>query len=111
MDESKQNKINAFVRNASIPRISKESILGLKVSLPSVEIQKRIVKVLDNFDAICSDLNIGLPAEIEARKKQYEYYRDLLLTFAETGSTLPISGSADQRISGSADQRISAERH
>ena len=40
------------------------------------------------LNAICTDLNIGLPAEIEARQKQYEYYRDLLLTFAETGSTL-----------------------
>ena len=41
-----------------------------------------------NFVAICSDLKIGLPAEIEARKKQYEYYRDLLLTFAERGNTI-----------------------
>ena len=52
------------------------------VPVPDVELQERIVNVLDNFDAICSDLNIGLPAEIEARKKQYEYYRDMLLTFA-----------------------------
>ena len=42
--------------------------------------------IRDSFDTICSDLNIGLPAEIEARQKQYEYYRDLLLTFAETGN-------------------------
>ncbi|HAQ91218.1 MAG TPA: restriction endonuclease subunit S, partial [Coprococcus sp.] len=53
------------------------------VPVPPLEIQKKIVDVLDNFDTICSDLNIGLPAEIEARQKQYEYYRDLLLTFAE----------------------------
>ena len=52
-----------------------------QIPLPSLEIQKRIVEVLDNFDAICTDLNIGLPAEIEARQKQYEYYRDKLLTF------------------------------
>ena len=45
--------------------------------------EQRIVKVLDNFDAICTDLNIGLPAEIEARQKQYEYYRDKLLSFKE----------------------------
>ena len=56
-------------------------ILETKIPVPQLSIQQRIVKVLDNFDAICSDLNIGLPAEIEARKKQYEYYRDLLLTF------------------------------
>lgn len=46
-----------------------------------MSIQNKIANVLDHFDAICSDLNIGLPAEIEARQKQYEYYRDLLLSF------------------------------
>ena len=46
------------------------------------------MNVLDNFDAICSDLKIGLPAEIEARKKQYEYYRDLLLSFKPIGTVL-----------------------
>ena len=56
-------------------------ILSLPIPIPSLEVQKRLVKVLDNFDAICSDLKIGLPAEIEARHKQYEYYRDKLLTF------------------------------
>lgn len=56
-------------------------ILSLPISIPSLEVQKRLVEVLDNFDAICSDLKIGLPAEIEARQKQYEYYRDKLLTF------------------------------
>lgn len=49
--------------------------------IPPMEVQERIVKVLDNFDAICSDLGIGLPAEIEKRQKQYEYYRDKLLSF------------------------------
>ena len=52
-----------------------------KIPVPPIDVQERIVKVLDNFDAICSDLGIGLPAEIEARQKQYEYYRDKLLTF------------------------------
>ena len=56
-------------------------ILSLPIPIPSLEVQKRLVEVLDNFDAICSDLKIGLPAEIEARQKQYEYYRDKLLTF------------------------------
>ena len=60
---------------------------SIKVNVPDISIQNRIANVLDNFDAICTDLNIGLPAEIEARQKQYEYYRDLLLTFAESGST------------------------
>lgn len=52
-----------------------------KIAVPPLEVQERIVKVLDNFDAICSDLGIGLPAEIEARQRQYEYYRDKLLQF------------------------------
>lgn len=56
--------------------------------VPPLDVQKRIVNVLDNFESICIDLNISLPAEIEARQKQYEYYRDLLLTFAEKDSML-----------------------
>ena len=60
------------------------SALGkMHMSVPSMDVQERIVKVLDNFEAICTDLNIGLPAEIEARQKQYEYYRDKLLSFKE----------------------------
>ena len=55
------------------------------VPVPTLEVQKRLIDVLDNFESICSDLKIGLPAEIEARKKQYEYYRDMLLTFAAKG--------------------------
>ena len=53
----------------------------IEIPLPPLEVQKRIVEVLDNFEKICNDLNIGLPAEIEARQKQYEYYRNILLTF------------------------------
>ena len=72
-------------------------ILGTKIPVPKLEIQKKIVHVLDNFDAICTDLNIGLPAEIEARQKQYEYYRDLLLTFAETGNMLETDRQTDRQ--------------
>lgn len=63
-------------------------ILGLQIPLPSLEIQNKIVHVLDKFETICSDLNIGLPAEIEARQKQYEFYRDMLLTYAATGKII-----------------------
>lgn len=63
-------------------------ILSLEIPLPSLAVQERLVSVLDNFDAICSNLNIGLPAEINARQKQYEYYRNMLLTFAVTGPTI-----------------------
>ena len=57
------------------------AVSRISVPVPSLEIQDKIVDLLDNFEAICSDLTSGLPAEIKARQKQYEYYRDKLLTF------------------------------
>ena len=61
----------------------------IEIPLPPLEVQKRIVEVLDNFEKICNDLNIGLPAEIEARQKQYEFYRNFLFTFKIENCTLP----------------------
>ena len=61
------------------------SFSNLKIPIPSLDIQSRIVQVLDNFDTVCNDLNIGLPKEIELRQKQYEYFRDKLLTFTAEG--------------------------
>lgn len=65
------------------------SLSQIEIPLPPLEVQKRIVEVLDNFEKICNDLNIGLPAEIEARQKQYEFYRNFLLTFKIENYTLP----------------------
>lgn len=76
-------------RGAAQRTISLSSLGKMKVPVPSLERQQRLVSVLDNFETICSDLKIGLPAEMDARKKQYEYYRDLLLTFAETNEIIP----------------------
>ena len=56
---------------------------NIKIPVPSIEMQKNITAILDRFDALCNDLTSGLPAEIAARQKQYEYYRDKLLTFKE----------------------------
>ncbi len=67
--------------NSSVTSVRRPMLNNYPVPIPTLHIQQKIVNVLDNFDAICSDLNIGLPAEIEARQKQYEYYRDLLLSF------------------------------
>lgn len=53
----------------------------LVIPLPPINEQERIVEILDRFDKLCNDLSEGLPAEIEARQKQYEYYRDKLLQF------------------------------
>ena len=72
----------------TIQRLYNDNIAKAIITVPSLDVQNRIVNVLDNFEKICSDLNIGLPAEIEARQKQYEYYRDKLLTFAENGNTI-----------------------
>ena len=58
-------------------------ILDTVIPLPALRDQMRIVDTLDRFDHLCNDLSSGLPAEIEARQKQYEYYRDKLLTFKE----------------------------
>ena len=74
--------------DATPTKINKNDIGRVLISVPPLDTQKRLVQVIEHFDAICTDLNIGLPAEIEARQKQYEYYRDLLLTFAEKGSTV-----------------------
>lgn len=63
--------------------LNQKNYENLVIPIPSLEEQRRIVSILDRFDALCNDLTSGLPAEIEARKKQYEYYRDKLLTFQE----------------------------
>lgn len=81
-------QIRRLLQSSSMQNIPMEKIRKFEIAVPPLDVQNRIVNVLDNFEKICSDLNIGLPAEIEARQKQYEYYRDKLLTFAETGNTI-----------------------
>ena len=66
--------------------INKRTIEGYPIPIPPLEVQQKIVSILDRFDALCHDLTQGLPAEIAARKKQYEYYRDKLLTFPRKGA-------------------------
>lgn len=69
--------------NAVPIKVNKDDIGKIELPIPSLEEQERIVNILDRFDKLCNDISEGLPAEIEARKKQYEYYRDKLLTFKE----------------------------
>lgn len=66
-----------------VPSLTQKVLNRLMLALPSLAEQTRIADVLDKFDALVNDLSSGLPAEIEARRKQYEYYRDKLLTFKE----------------------------
>lgn len=63
------------------PSISNNTLLGYEVPVPSLAEQQKIVSILDRFDTLTTDLTQGLPAEIEKRRQQYEYYRDKLLTF------------------------------
>ena len=65
----------------TIERLYNENIEKTSIPLPPLEEQQRIVDILDKFDKLCNDISEGLPAEIEARQKQYEYYREKLLSF------------------------------
>jgi len=65
----------------SVPSIRRPMLNKFEVILPTLSTQQKIVDILDRFDSLCNDISSGLPAEIEARQKQYEYYRDKLLTF------------------------------
>ena len=70
-----------LVHGTKVIEVTPSSLENILILLPSLEEQARIVSILDRFDALCNDLSEGLPAEIEARQKQYEYYRDKLLGF------------------------------
>ena len=96
----------AFTTRASL---TGNTIAQYRMIIPPLDVQNRIVEVLDNFEKICSDLNIGLPAEMEARQKQYEYYRDKLLTFAETGNTI-LSRAEQSRAEQSRAEQSRAEQ-
>lgn len=72
-----------FARGSTLKTITKEEFTKFEIPVPPITEQERIVSVLDRFDTLCNDLTSGLPAEIAARQKQYEYYRDRLLTFKE----------------------------
>lgn len=71
------------VARAKIKRISAGGLAQIRIPVPPDGEQARIVDVLDRFDALANDLSGGLPAEIQARRQQYEHYRDTLLTFDE----------------------------
>ena len=64
-----------------VPSLTQSVLNKIEFRIPNLEEQNRIVSILDRFDTLCNDISVGLPAEIESRKRQYEYYRDKLLTF------------------------------
>lgn len=81
--EFESQKVN-YVSRAKVKRLSSQSLAKIVIPTPSLDQQRRIVDALDKFDSLVTDLRRGLPAEILARRKQYEHYRDRLLTFEET---------------------------
>lgn len=82
-------KTNYFVKfkmkgncsGTKVIRMNPDTFLEFKAPIPSLADQQRIVEILDRFETLTSDISCGLPAEIEARQQQYEYYRNKLLTF------------------------------
>lgn len=72
---------NSYSKGAKMPRGDKQKVMEYVFGIPSLSEQQHIVDILDRFDTLTNDLTQGLPAEIEVRQQQYEYYRDQLLTF------------------------------
>jgi type I restriction enzyme, S subunit len=78
-----QSQKQRHITGTKVRRISGGSLAKMLIPVPELEEQERIVKILDDFDLLLNDLSVGLPAELRARRQQYEYYRDKLLTFEE----------------------------
>ena len=76
-------KITGVAVKSKVVHTSVPSLKEIVVPIPSLEEQERIASILDRFYTLTTDITAGLPAEIEARRKQYEYYRDQLLTFKQ----------------------------
>jgi len=68
-------------QDGGVPGINRNNVYKIKIPIPPLAEQERIVAILDKFDALVNDISVGLPAELNARRRQYEYYRNKLLTF------------------------------
>lgn len=73
--------ISVYLSKGSMPKLTQAQLKSILIPIPPLSEQQRIVSILDRFEALTTDLQKGLPAEIAARRKQYEYYREKLLTF------------------------------
>ena len=80
---TKNDLIESYFRGAGIKHPSMIEILKIKIPIPPLLIQKEIVKILDKFNSLIEDISVGLPAEINARRKQYKHYQEKLLLFKE----------------------------
>lgn len=82
--KKQQAKLYSMKRGSGVPHINSKMLANnVAIPVPPLEEQQHVVSILDRFDKLTNDLSSGLPAEIEARRKQYEYYRDRLLSFDE----------------------------
>ena len=85
-DEYHRQK-RSFVSQGKVKRLSAKGLAAVKLPLPGLSEQRRIADLLDHFDALVNDITSGLPAEIAARRAQYEHYRDRLLSFPEKAAS------------------------
>lgn len=76
--------VEQYQQGAGYPSISDSDLKKIQIPIPPLKVQNEVVEILDRFDKLTNDISEGIPAEIVARKKQYEYYREQLLTFKET---------------------------
>ena len=73
--------VSKYVSGGAQPKLNQENLNSIRIPVPPLELQEKIVAILDRFETLVNDLTQGLPAEIAAVKEQYEYYRNKLLTF------------------------------
>lgn len=78
-----QNIMDTLVAQGSISTINKSDCDQIKIPIPPLKVQNEVVEILDKFYALVNDISQGLPAEMALRKKQYEHYREKLLSFKE----------------------------
>lgn len=81
--KAQQESLHTKKKGSGVPHVRIREIESRTIPVPPLNEQQSIVETLDNFDALVNDISIGLPAELAARRRQYEYYRDKLLTFDE----------------------------
>lgn len=77
------NQKRKLAHGTKVIEVTPNALYDICIPLPSLDEQQKIVSILDRFNSLCNNITEGLPAEIEARQKQYEYYRDKLLSFKE----------------------------
>jgi type I restriction enzyme S subunit len=81
--KSRQDSIRGLQQTGGTPALNRKELVLVKVAVPELEAQRETISILDRFVALVNELSIELPAELSARRKQYEYYRERLLTFEE----------------------------